>query len=71
MSEPKPRIALTYEEKRSALWTKLTDHWKTQLEILRIQNEGDKTDIETAKLRGRILELKAAISLEIDLPEID
>ena len=57
------QFALSYEEKRSPLWKKLCAHWETRLESLHSQNEGDKTDIETAKLRGRMAELRLNMAL--------
>ena len=71
MSAPKPKFALTHEEKTSKLWRKLLAHWEDKLETLRNQNDGDKSEIDTAKLRGRISECKANLSLDKDAPDID
>jgi hypothetical protein len=71
MSQPKPRIVLTQDEKDSKLWRKLMAHWEGQLQILRTQNDGDKSEIETARLRGRIAQVKADLALDKDLPEVD
>lgn len=64
-------LVLTADERESKLWRKLSDHFTERLASLRIQNDGDKSDIETAKLRGRISELKACIAFDKDLPEIE
>ena len=63
MIEPEPPFTLTQEERQSRLFLMLADHWKKRLETYRTQNDGDKDEIATANLRGRIAELKAAIAL--------
>ena len=63
MIEPELPFILSEEERNSRLFLKLSDHWKKRLETYRTQNDGDKDEIVTATLRGRIAELKAAISL--------
>lgn len=72
MNEPKPPLVLSAEERRSPLWKKLKDHWQERLEVLRKQNDGDRPETETAKLRGQIAECKALLWLEretdIELP---
>jgi len=68
MNEPKKPIVLTVEERRSPLFLKLLEHWTNRLEISRMQNDGDRPEIETAKLRGRIAELKACIDLSKESP---
>jgi hypothetical protein len=67
----KKPFALTRDERNSALWNKLIDHWESRLEVLRIQNDGDKSDIDTANLRGRIAQVKADIALGNELPDLD
>lgn len=59
----KQLFVLTTEDKRSALWRKLMAHWEQKIEALHAVNEGDRTELETAKLRGRIAELRAALAL--------
>ena len=71
MNQPKQRLTLTRDEKESKLWKRLLEHCESRLQTLRMQNDGDKSEIETAKLRGRILEVKAFLGLDKDLPEID
>ena len=56
-------MKLTDEERRSALWRKLSAHAESRLQSLRIQNDGDKDAAETAKLRGRIAEVKVFLAL--------
>lgn len=71
MNHPKPRFVLTDDEKESRLWKRLCGHWDGRLHTLRIQNDGDKSETATARLRGQIAELKSIIGLSNDLPEID
>lgn len=59
-------FVLSLEEKRSPLWQKLTEHWQGRLDLARIQNDMDKPELETAKQRGRIAELKANLALNGD-----
>lgn len=63
IAEPEPPFVLTAEERQSRLFQMLSNHWKKRLETYRTQNDGDKDEIATANLRGRIAELKAAIAL--------
>jgi len=71
MTTPEPQLILSEEQKRSPLWLMLSDHWNKQLVAYRLQNDGDKTDIETANLRGRIATLKAVLSLARDIRKTD
>ena len=57
---------MTLEEKHSAVWMKLKEVLNEQLELLRRQNDTDKSETETAFLRGRITEIKNILSLEED-----
>lgn len=71
MIAPKPSLKLTKDERNSRLFTKLMEHWSDRLQSLRTQNDGDIDPTNTAKLRGRIAELKFNLSLDKELPEID
>jgi hypothetical protein len=55
-------------EKNSRLWIKINAHWSRQLEQLRLQLEGDKNEIQTAKIRGRIQEIKFNLALSDKSP---
>lgn len=54
---------LTEIEKRSALWLKMSEHYTSRLAELRLLNDGEKNEAETAKLRGRIAEVKQLLAL--------
>jgi len=70
MTERK-RLVLSEADKRSPLWLALMIHWEARIDMLRMQNEGDKDQAETANLRGRIAELRANLALAKDQPKID
>lgn len=63
MIERKLPFVLTIEERRSVLWRKLEEHCANRLEIVRKDNDADRSETDTARLRGRIAELKYLISL--------
>lgn len=68
INQPDPPFSLTQSERDSPLWRKLMAYWESQLSLLRIQNDGQLPDMETAKLRGQIARLKATMSLDKELP---
>lgn len=68
---PKPPLTLTHEDKQTPLWHKLLTHWEDKLASLRTQNDGDKTEIETARLRGQIVAVKACLALDIAPPDLE
>ena len=57
------QLVLTHEERHSALWKKLMAHWEARIESLHSANEGDRTELETAKLRGRLQETRLNMAL--------
>lgn len=58
------KLLLNAAEKQTALWVKIKAHLESRLEICRKQNDGDADAVQTAKMRGRILELKSFLALE-------
>lgn len=60
---PNKAKLLTQVDVNSALWRKLEEHLKTKLLMLRAKNDGNLSADETAKLRGRIAEIKNMIEL--------
>lgn len=65
---PAPRLILTPFEKATPIWGRLFQDWQTRLEQLRSKLEGDITEVEAAKLRGRIAEIRANLSLDNEVP---
>ena len=53
-------------EAQSALWLKLKELMLERLDTLRHQNDGVLSLEETARLRGRIAELKNLLALEAE-----
>ena len=56
-------MKLQPHETRSALWLKLQAHWRGQLEVLRLKNDGFLSHEDTLRLRGRIAQLKEILAL--------
>lgn len=57
------RFVLVPEERNSALIKKLAKYYEDRLDSLRTRNDGDLSETETAKYRGRIAEVKAFLAL--------
>lgn len=53
------KLLLNTAEKQTALWIKIKAHLEARLETCRKQNDGDADAVQTAKMRGRILEIKS------------
>lgn len=66
MTQDAGRLVLTNEDRHSAVWQKIKEHYGPKLERLRARNDADMKESETQRLRGRIQEIKAL--LDIDLP---
>lgn len=58
------RLEISLHERDSTLWKKLKAYWEGRLADARRQIEADLNEIETAKRRGRIAELKHMLDLE-------
>lgn len=57
-------MKLTKPEKDSAAWQRVKAWAESELVRHRIQLEADKSDLQTAKLRGQITAIKELIRLE-------
>ena len=57
-------LHLNKEELETALWKKIEKHFKGQLTELRALNDWDRTEGETAHLRGRIAQCKEVLLLD-------
>lgn len=68
--KPTPPFRLTPADRQSQTWARLRAHLTERLQMLRAQNDGDLDPVATAKMRGRIAEIKAMLELEQDLPQI-
>ena len=56
-------MRLTDIERESELWKKLTAHYALKLDTYRMQNDGNLSPDETAKLRGKIFEVRKILAL--------
>lgn len=63
---PEPKFRLDTDDLESITWRRISEHLNKRLSKLREQNDGDLPDEETAKLRGRIAELKLILSFSKD-----
>ncbi len=63
-------MKLTEHELASPLWRKLKEHWEARMEQLRSENDKNLNEIETARLRGRIAEVKASLDIGTPKPVI-
>lgn len=55
-------MTLTNIERSSTAWLKLRDEINNRIGLLRVKNDGDLTEVETARLRGRIAALKDLVA---------
>jgi hypothetical protein len=73
MTAPKnapEKFRLGADDLESPTWHRLSEYLEKRLARLREQNDGDQSEADTAKLRGRIAELKLILSLsKTDRPE--
>jgi hypothetical protein len=58
-------------DRASPTWTKLREHYEKRLATLRAQNDNEQPAEETAKLRGRIAEVKRLLAMDKDTPQIE
>lgn len=57
-------LQLSEDELRSALWMKLAAHFENKLIRYRKKNDGNLGTDDTARLRGRIAEVKEILALD-------
>jgi hypothetical protein len=62
------RFQLSYGERDSAVWQRLSAHFEARINTLHVKLEGDQTPEQTAILRGQIRAYKEILSLAKDLP---
>ena len=69
MAETTKPAALVFPgERASPLWLRLKANAEARLDSLRVRNDKDRGERETAVLRGAIGELKHFLSLDKDIP---
>jgi hypothetical protein len=67
-------MTLTESERNSPLWAKLREGWEADLKTLRARNDDPNnvmTELATARLRGRIDEIKRNLERGSSKPKPD
>lgn len=64
-----PAPVLTQEEARHPLWLKVKKHLEERLAQVRVENDKDHDERKTARIRGRINELKYLAALDKPAPQ--
>jgi len=64
------KFSLTLADLQSAVWLKLKEHYTQRLILLRAQNDGSLDAEATAKIRGRIAEVKQFLALGKPAPQV-
>ena len=59
---------LTTIERQSAVFQKLVAYYTVRLEALRRTNDGNLSEVSTAKVRGQIFEVNELLKLGIEQP---
>lgn len=62
------RLSLDDTDRHSLVWRKLEAYINERIDELRMMNDNDKDAIETARLRGRIAELKILLTQATPAP---
>jgi len=58
------------EDFNSPTWRRLKEYCSVRMHDLHVQLEGDLTPDATAKVRGRIMELKLILTLDQPVPKL-
>lgn len=57
-------MKLTDEQLRSPLWLELRKEYERKLSVVRKTNDSHKPEVDTAALRGKIIEIKEFLRLD-------
>lgn len=57
-------MKLTDEQLRSPMWLALRKEYERKLSVARKTNDSHKSDVDTAALRGKIIEIKELLRLD-------
>lgn len=66
MAEP----VLNASDINSPTWKRIKEHYEARLLRLRIKNDVSRSEVETARLRGQIAEIKTLLDLDKPSPVI-
>ena len=61
-------MTLSDIERHSALWKKISEHINEQIDIARKKNDGELSDTQTARLRGKLQAYKELVALGTPSP---
>lgn len=64
-------FTLSPGDRANPLWPKLRGFLEKRLASARLRNDGPLPEEETWRIRGQIIELKALLRLDEDLPPMD
>lgn len=64
-------MKLNEHERQSALWKRIEAYLNERLDICRKKNDGDLSELETARLRGEIASYKRILVLGETLPPME
>lgn len=65
------QFELTQAERESHLWKKLMKHFEQRIANMRAQNDSDLDERTTARVRGRIAEVRDLMNLDKPRPDIE
>ncbi len=57
------RLSLSHADRSSPLWRNVETYLNERIQLLREQNDADRSPEDTAKQRGRIAELKSLLDM--------
>lgn len=69
MNEP-VSFRLTPGDKQSETWARIKKHLSARREVLRFELEKDRSETDSANLRGRIAEIRLLLDLEREEPNL-
>ena len=64
-------MTLLDSDKKSGTWLRLKEHIEDRIDVLRRKNDGDLSEIETARLRGCLVAYKEILMLGEDPPSME
>jgi hypothetical protein len=58
------QFKIDFSDRNTPLWSKLSRYFEGRVDELHIKLEGDISEVQAAKLRGRIAEIRACMALD-------
>ena len=63
-------MKLSDQERHSALWKKLSAYLEDRIQTYRLKNDGDMSELDTARLRGKIAACKEFLAVGEPAPGV-